>query len=128
MEEKGGVGGGGRLKAINVCCAGLRYSRDGAFVHFGKARRESFTLKLGARHNRRHCRAIVVSCAVRLVSARLCISFFFVITTLLTLFVRASRFLSFCFSPALAFVALFPSAAPPHPPPPRHRHHPRLSV
>lgn len=126
MEEKERVGGGGRLKAINVCCAGLCYSRDGAFVHFGKARRESFTLKLGARHNRRHCRAIVVSCAVRLVPACLCISFFFffVITTLLTLFVRASRFLLFRFSRALAFVALFPSAAPP----PRHHHHPRLSV
>lgn len=41
--------------------------------------------------------------------------FFFVITTLLTLFVRASRFLSFRFSPALAFVAPFPSAVPPHP-------------
>lgn len=51
---------GGGLKAINVCCAGLCYSRDGAFVHFGKARRESFTLKLGARHNRRHCRSLAL--------------------------------------------------------------------
>lgn len=51
----GGKTGGGRLKAINVCYAGLCYSRDGAFVHFGKARRESFTLKRGAHHNRRHC-------------------------------------------------------------------------
>lgn len=70
----GGKKRGGRLEAINVCCARVCYSRDGAFVHFGKADSE-FHLETRRTLQTPSLLDLAVSCAVGLVWARRCVSF-----------------------------------------------------